>query len=114
MMPALPNLFNAVLAWAQPLNFVLVSKTVQDFQVSEEQISYCVMGTKQPLSPQRLAIKPEGQRDWKWYQLHLPPNPKINIDDIIRFDANDQYRVMAKSDFTEYGYVYYEIVQGFE
>jgi len=114
MIPALPNLNNAVMAWAQQLEFVVVSKTVEDFEVVEEYFTYCVLGTKQPLSPQKLAIKPEGQREWKWYQLHLSPQAQIKIDDLIRFGAEDQYRVMAKSDYSEYGYCYYEIAQGFE
>lgn len=113
MLPALPNLANAVMAWSQQLEFVVVSKSIENAEVVESYLTYCVLGTKQPLSPQKMAIKPEGQRSWKWYQLHLTATVSIQIDDIIRFGGEDEYRVMAKSDFSEYGYIYYEIAQGF-
>ncbi len=114
MMPALPNLNNAVMAWAQQLEFVVVSKDIENFEIGENYVTRRVLGTKQPLKPQRLAIKPEGQRAWKWFELHISPQVKIQVDDIIRFGCGDQYRVMGKEDFSEYGYCYYEICQGFE
>jgi hypothetical protein len=104
---------NAVQAWAQQLEFVVVSKDIENFEIQENYITRRVLGTKQPLKAQALTIKPEGQRSWKWYELHLTPQVKINVDDFIRFGCNDQYRVMAKEDFSEYGYVRYEIAQGF-
>lgn len=114
MIPALPNLNNAVLAWAQQLEFVVMSKSIEDFEIKESFLVYKVLGTKQPLKPQRLAIKPEGQRAWKWFELHLSPQARINIDDVIQFGGCDQFRVMAKEDFSEYGYIRYEVAQGFE
>lgn len=114
MMPALPNLTNAVLAWAQQLEFVVASKSIEDFDIKESYITYRVLGTKQPLKAQTIAIKPEGQRAWKWYELHLSPQAKINIDDVISFGGCDVFRVYGKEDFSEYGYVRYEIAQGFK
>lgn len=114
MNPALPNLSNAVRAWSQRLEFVVVSKDIENFEINENYIVRRVLGTKQPLKAQTLAIKPEGQRSWKWFELHLTPQVTINVDDLILFGGKDQYRVMAKEDFSEYGYVRYEIAQGFE
>lgn len=113
MMPALPNLSSAVRAWSQMLEFVIVSKSIENFETAETYTTRKVLGTKQPLKPQRIAIKPEGQRSWKWFELHLTPQVVLNIDDLIMFGGCDQFRVMAKSDYSEYGYISYEICQGF-
>lgn len=58
-------------------------------------------------------IKPIGERDWQWESIHAFPTLQLQPDDIITFDDVD-YRVMNKSDYKEYGYVVYEIVQDYE
>jgi len=112
MKPALPQMGQAVAAWMQPLEFTLVGKEIVDHLVVETYISKRSFGVRAPLRPQELALKPEGQRAWRWEQIHALPGLGLAIDDIVVF-SDTRYRVMSKQNFSEYGYVLYDICEAF-
>ena len=112
MKPALPQMGSAVAAWMQPLEFVLVGKEVVDHLVTETYINKRSFGVRAPLKPQELALKPEGQRAWRWEQIHALPTLQLAVDDIIIF-SDFRYRVMSKQNFSEYGYILYDICEAF-
>ena len=113
MKPSFPNLSNAVNAWAQPLKFFLVGKDQRDFMTEEVLYPKIAYGVRQPMKAQQLMMKPEGQRAWKWETIHSRPDLVLNIDDIVVFNEV-RYRVMAKKDYSEYGYLEYEIMQDYQ
>jgi len=96
----------------QRLTFTKVTKTVVDFEVVETEDPRFAMGVRQPLSAQKLMMKPEGQRSWKWEMIHSTPELVLSVDEVIVF-GRTRYRVMEKFDWKEYGYVEYHIVQDF-
>lgn len=108
----LPNPNGAMLDWFQKLTFTQVFKSVVNFELVESQISTSFLGVRQPFTPQQLAIKPEGQRQWKWETIHALPSLVLGVDDIIVF-GNTPYRVIKKSDWKDYGYVEYQILQDY-
>lgn len=110
---ALPNMASAVSAWMQSLSFSLVTKTIVDFVETETLITVLTKGVRVPLKPQELLIKPEGQRSWRWEHIFALTTLELNIDDIIIFDSR-KYRVMSKSDYSEYGYIDYQICESFD
>ena len=72
-----------------------------------------IEGVLQPLQLEQLELKPEGQRAWKWYQLHvdkkykqLPMNGTIEIN-------KAKYKVMASKDYSLNGYIEYHLVQDY-
>lgn len=109
----LPDLSGALLNWFQKLQFNIVNKTTVNFQVVETLTPVETQGVRQPLSAQKLMIKPEGQRRWKWEMIHALPNTPLEPDMIIKF-KDQNYRVMDKWDWTEYGYIEYHIVQDYD
>lgn len=109
----LPNLSGPVKAYMQPITFDLIHKELVDYVMQETRTTITTRGVRQPVEPQRLQITEEGQRAWKYENLHLLPTVKISIDDIVIF-KDVQYRVVEKYDCTEYGYVEYMIAQTFE
>jgi len=109
----LPQMGEVLPSWFQKLTFNLVTKALVDYEVQEVLVPITTQGVRQPMSAQELAIKPEGQRGWKWETIHCLPDVKLNLDDIIIFD-NTKYRVMQKWDWSEYGYIQYEICQAYE
>ena len=109
----MPNMGMAVAAWMQPLSFVLVGKEIVDHVETETFVTKRTFGVRAPLKPQELAIKPEGQRAWHWEKIHAHPNLALSVDDIIVF-GELRYRVMGKSDYAEYGYIEYEICEGYD
>ena len=112
--PNLPQLSTAVLGWSQSMYIGVVCKYQEDYKTVETVLTDYYRAVKQPLSVKQLDIKPEGQRGWKWLQLHSEPKLQLQLDDIIILDGGDRYRVMGRKDYSEYGYVEYELVKGFE
>jgi len=68
----------------------------------------------QPLQPKALELKPEGQRGWRWLQIHAEPALQLQLDDIVVLNDGDRYRVMAVRHYEQYGYMEYELVRGYE
>lgn len=109
----LPNVADVLPDWFQRLRFDIITKSLIDYEVEEVIVPVDTYGVRQPMSAQQLAIKPEGQRAWKWETIHCLPDVPLRIDDIVVFD-NQKYRVMQKWDWSEYGYCQYEICQAYE
>lgn len=105
----LPDMSDAMADWYQPMSFGLITKTIQAYQVIEEVVEISFRGVWQPLHGRKLDMKPVGQRDWDWYMLHSDLALSLKIDDVVRYLGN-QYRVMAKKDYSLYKYQYYELI----
>lgn len=105
-----PDVSGAMTDWLQPLTFKLVGKIINGFQVVETDTPILLYGVIQPLDKRRLALKPEGERAWTWFELVAQPQPKLQVDDVVDY-LGVQTRVMAQGDDTIYGYVNYELVQ---
>ena len=57
-------------------------------------------------------MKPEGQRAWKWFSVHADPSLSLTPDEVITYQST-QYRVKGKTDYTGYGYIYYELIEDY-
>lgn len=113
MSTSFPNMAGAIKAWMQPLVFVEVCKSQDEqFLTVESYVPRKAFGIRVPLKPQELMFKPEGQRAWKWEQIFSTPSLVLGIDAIIEFEKR-RYRVMSKTDYSQYGYVIYDICQDF-
>lgn len=109
----LPDVSDVLPDWFQKLTFKKVHKVQVDYETVESLETIETEGVRQPMSAQRLELKPEGQRAWRWETIHCLPDVKLKVDDIIIFD-NIRYRVMNRWNWSEYGYLEYEICQAFE
>lgn len=109
----LPNVNSALGGWLQPMVFGKVTKTVTGYQVLETEDPYSFMGVIQPLTNRQIAYKPEGQRAWTWLMLHADPALELNVDDVVSY-LGKQTRIAARKNYTQYGYIYYELVQDWE
>lgn len=114
MRPNLPQLTTAVLAWSDKIMVGLVCKSQEDYKTVESILTKVYSGVLQSLQMTQLHILPEGQRGWKWYQLHSEPSLQLEVDDIVILDEGYRYRVMARKDYSAYGYMEYELVRGYE
>ena len=108
----LPCLSAPVENWSQPIEFQIVGKRQVDFKTVETFITKMGKGVIRPLSPQQLALKPEGERAWRWKVIHSAFTLELNVDDVIQIDSI-RYRVMSKTDSAQYGYFKYEIAEAF-
>ena len=109
----LPNMSDVIGNWFQLLTFDKVIKTIVNFNVVETTTPLMFQGVFQPFTKQKLMMKPEGQRLWKWFMVHAWPTLILNPDDVIIDQSGTQYRVMEKNDLKEYGFVEYDLVQDY-
>ncbi len=109
---ALPSMRETLTGWFRPLILTRVTKSVVDLEVSEVRIEQNCMGVIQPFGPRELKIKPEGERAWNWQMLHTTPDVALKDDEEFTIKGT-RYRVMSQKNFSEYGYIAYELVQDY-
>lgn len=105
-----PDVGGALTDWFQPMVFERVTKETVGFQVIETGVETAFRGVIQPFTNRDLQLKPEGQRAWSWFWLHAEPQLALNVDEVVTY-LGVQTRVMARKDYTIYGYIVYELVQ---
>jgi hypothetical protein len=108
----LPSMRETITGWFRPLVLVRVTKTETDFEVSESRKELKCMGAIQPFGPRELKIKSEGERSWNWNLLHTTPDVALKNDEEFMIKGK-RYRVMSQKDWSEYGYIAYELVQDY-
>jgi hypothetical protein len=73
-----------------------------------------IIGTRQPLKFEEVALLPEGQRNWKHYWLHVDAKYKqLNIQQVVNIKDED-YRIMAVKDYSLNGFYEYHIVKDYQ
>ena len=106
-----PDMSEVVDSFSETIKFACIGKSIDDFEIVEKTKDVVEFeGVMQPIPARKLAIKPEGQRSWKWWTLWT--ETLLNLDDVVRDEDGRQYRVMTQSDWRRGGYLQYEIVQG--
>lgn len=109
---ALPQLTGALSNWQQTMVFTTIVKTIVNSKLVETPTDTTFKGVWQPMGPQKLMIKPSGQRAWKWFTCHAAPSLQLKVDEQITFN-DEKYRIMEKLDYSPYGYIEYHLVQDY-
>lgn len=107
-----PDVSGAIQDYYQYMVFTRVVKTVQNFQVVETPTAINFRGLIEPFTEKRLEMKPEGQRQWSWFEVTSDASLQLVPDEVITYQ-NVQYRVMSLKNMQLYGYMQYEIVQDY-
>lgn len=101
---------DALAGWGTRITFKLAQKVIADFEAVEKPITDVRFnGVLEPIPPRKLMVKPEGERNWKWYTMwsrRLIPNGETVID-----DRGLSYRIMSNSPWRHGGFNEYEMVQ---
>jgi hypothetical protein len=109
---ALPDVGAAV----QELLMVVVVEKMQKQQIDgytqEIPVAIHTKVSLQPFTAQQLNIRPEGQRQWRWFTAYTLNNLDLQPDDIIRIKGV-RYRIMEKFDWREYGYYRYNVIEDY-
>ena len=110
----LPDVSDTLTGWEVDIEGVFVEQETVDDEIIEEKTIKRLKGTLQPLRTQEVVLKPEGQRAWEWYQIHVKSSyPLLRTEQKIRI-ANTNYKIMAVKDYTLYGYIEYHTVKDYE
>lgn len=107
-----PNMQDAFLDWQTRSTFSVVTKSLSNYQVSESKGAETSFdGLLYPQSAQQLAIKPEGQRTWKWWALIS--SKALALDTVIKDASSKEFRVMSVRDFSMAGFYEYDLVENY-
>jgi hypothetical protein len=80
--------------------------------VSEESEDIVFRGVVQPFSARQLIVKPEGERAWQWWKVHSETSLSLRGDDIILYRGKN-FRVKTDSDYSDYGYYEYDLIEDY-
>lgn len=106
----IPSMKDAFSGTSRRIKFARLRKTAVDYEVSESKAEVdWFYGNIQPLPPQRLIIKSEGQRQWKWWTIWS--SAELHLDDLIKDNRGKEYRVMENSDWGQAGFFGYEAAE---
>ncbi len=108
----LPDVSAAVMTLLQPVSVVIVTQQMLNGYYRPVTNTVATQASIQPL-PQELAIKMEGERNWRWSLIHILPNIDLQNNDLITL-FGVQYKVMKKENWAQYGYLNYFVVEGFQ
>lgn len=110
----LPNMANTITSWFLNISFEVVERTLDGADWQETTIGRIhTKGVVQPPRDKDLTILPEGTWSFEWLLIHCLPDVQLNTNQYIRYDGT-LYKVMAKKDWSKYGYVRYTVLQAFQ
>lgn len=110
----MPQMSAAFQGWTTKLILHKITQSIVDGFVQQAETTINVLGTWQPLSPEEIALKPDGQRSWEWIDLHIEGSK-------VLFQTNDRviygglkYKIMAVKDYTLNNYSEYHLVLDYQ
>jgi hypothetical protein len=104
--------------WFQPVEFEVITRSLADDGDGVDWVSETVtliktQGVVRPPSDKDLKILPEGTWAWEWLQIHCLPDVKLETNQYVEYE-NKRYKVMAKKDWSKYGYIRYTLLEAFQ
>lgn len=110
----LPKIQVAMNGWEVPIKADYIKQQVVDGEIVNISNKKTIYGVMQPLKTEEVNLKPEGQRSWSWYQLHVKEIYKpLQVEQMVNIGGND-YKIMAVKNYEMYGYIEYHIVRGYD
>lgn len=110
----LPDVSDTLTGWEVSIFAIVVKQEMIDGEIIENKIKKVFKGVIQPLKAEEVALKPDGQREWKWYQVHVKKHyPILRAEQKIEI-MGKTYKIMAVKDYNLYGYIEYHVVKDYE
>lgn len=112
---AMPQMKAAFAGWTYAISLQVVTQEVRDNGfVDNTESSINFKGVIQPLQPNKIMLKPEGQRSFEWLQIHcLDRNVDLSTNDRIIYNDR-KFKVMAKNDYGLNNYIEYHAIEDYE
>lgn len=107
-----PDVSEAIQGWMRPIVLIRILKVVANFEVSNVRTRIPTLGMVQPFGNRELRLKPEGERSWDWQMLHVLSDVDLKNGEEFQI-GNTRYRVMSNAKWSDYGYISYELVEGY-
>ena len=108
---ALPDMSEAVMDFLQPIVLKKINKQQVNGYTQEIEIPIQTSAVVIPMSGD-MAIKMEGERTWRWSTMYCLSDLIFATDDVILY-RHTRYRIMHRMDYSQYGYVSYEMIEDY-
>jgi hypothetical protein len=111
----MPQLSSAFLGWKSKLSFKVITQTVLESGfIESSEVLKSIMGVWQPMVAEQIALKPEGQRSWSWFMLHIEGiNRVFQTNDRVVF-RGELYKAMAIKDYTLNNYTQVDLILDYQ
>lgn len=110
----LPNMSTTITSWFLDISFYTVERKMQGAEwVEDKGTELKTKGVVQPPNNEQLKILPEGSWSWRWLWVHCLPDLKLDTNQFVYYD-DVKYKVMAKKDWSKYGYVEYQLLEAYQ
>lgn len=109
----MPQMSAAFAGWTLPITLEIVVQAIAAGLVVETLTPVTFNGTIQPLKPQEIRLKPEGQWSWIWLQIHVVNGSlPLKTNDQILYNSK-YYKVMAIRDYSLNNYTEYQVIENY-
>lgn len=112
----MPQMRAAFAGWFSNITLLIIEQFVdpETGLVSAIERKHCFKGTVQPLDPEKIKLKPEGQQSWQWLQIHCFSGAlNLKTNDRIIYNCV-RYKVMAIYDYSLNNFIEYNLIQDYE
>ena len=110
---SMPQMNDIIEGWTCEIMTNQRRQMLQDGIITNVDTFVKMRGVIQPLKAEDIALKPEEQRSWAWYQIHVTNEfERLKNNQVIYVDKRP-YKVMARKDYTRNGYNEYHIIEDF-
>lgn len=110
----MPQMKAAFAGWFSNITVVRIAEEITDGFVETTETEVTFKGTFQPLDPEQIQLKPDGQRSWQWVQIHcLTGSLNLETNDRILFN-DTKYKVMNVYDYSLNNFIEYHLVRDYE
>lgn len=108
---SLPQMVSAFSGWEQNITFIRITQNNVDGDIIDVDQSFSLMATVQPLQPEAIQLKPEGQRSFEWLQIHARRGSPVLVTN-DRFEYNGvRFKIMADNNYNSYNYCEYHAIR---
>lgn len=108
------DVLDAIAGFEETTRLRIIKKAVANFQVLETeqnpQVELWLEAVLQAVHPRALLVKPEGQRQWKWWDMWC--TEKLELDWELQDYEGTRFRVMSRANWSQAGYWHYELQEG--
>ena len=109
----LPDVSYVLIDWEVPIIATYRTQTLENGRPVWTDNDVDIMAVMQPLKPEELELKPEGERAWTWLMCHVRNDFKpFYTGQTIVYD-NVKYKVKQLLPYQHYGYRVYHVAQDF-
>lgn len=111
----LPDVSEVMNGWEVSMTANYVTQTVVDGNVVDTEVNKPIKGIMQPLKPEEVLLKDEGQRSFDWYQVHVRDDVygELFTTQILIINSVP-YKIKAKKDWVLDSYREYHAIRDFE